>query len=81
MKKNKSLDNLIDGEKKVDNVVFMGTPQMKKHSLDFNDMGNNANAIKLYDTGDGVQKAGSRRIFGGNHTLCWSINRYGFIFI
>ena len=44
----------------------MGRPQMKKHSLDFNDMGNNANAINLYDTGDGVQNAGSRRIFGGN---------------
>ncbi len=47
-----------EGEKKVDNMVFLGTPHRKDYQLNYDVLDENANKINLYDRGDGVQTRG-----------------------
>ena len=51
----KEFTQMYDGEKKVDNMVFLGTPHRKDYSLDYSDLSPNANKVNLYDKGDMVQ--------------------------
>ncbi len=47
-----------EGEKKVDNMVFLGTPHRKDYQLNYDVLDKNANKINLYDIQDIVQIGG-----------------------
>lgn len=54
----KEFTQLYDGEQKIDNLVFLGTPHRDDYQLDYSDLSPNSNRINLYDRGDMVQVSG-----------------------
>ena len=48
----KEFTQLYNGDKKIDTLVFLGTPHRDDYNLDFNDLSINANLINVYDRGD-----------------------------
>ncbi len=50
---------LYSGNKKIDNVVLIGTPQVSDYRFDFSDLSFGANAINVYGNQDKIQVLGS----------------------
>jgi hypothetical protein len=48
----KEFTQIYDGKKKIDTLVFLGTPHRNDYQLDFSDLGKNAHLINVYDKGD-----------------------------
>ena len=73
----KEFTQLYTGHKKIDTLVFLGTPHRKDYQLDYSDLNSNANLINVYYTGDwliqpilGVGLSGSK----ASQTLPGAIN-------
>jgi filamentous hemagglutinin len=54
----KDFTQLYQGDKKIDNVIFLGTPVIKDYEIDYSKLGDNAVIRNVYDTSDIVQRAG-----------------------
>ncbi len=54
----KDFTQFYNGNKKIDNVTFMGTPVRSDHSIDYSKFEDNAKIINVYDSSDIVQKLG-----------------------
>jgi filamentous hemagglutinin family protein len=54
----KAFTQLYNGPKKIDTLVFLGTPHRSDYQLDYTDLATNANKIGIYDMNDGVQPRG-----------------------
>ena len=54
----KDFTQLYQGDKKIDNVTFMGTPVRKDYEIDYSKFGDNAVIRNVYDTSDMVQRLG-----------------------
>ncbi len=48
----KEFTQIYDGKKKIDTLVFLGTPHRNDYQLDFSDLDKNAHLINVYDKGD-----------------------------
>ena len=59
----KEFTQLYDGDKKIDTMVILGTPQLKEYQLNQNNLEPNAKVINVYDKNDMVQTAGA--LIGG----------------
>ncbi|MBY0540555.1 MAG: hemagglutinin repeat-containing protein, partial [Campylobacterales bacterium] len=54
----KDLTQFYQGDKKIDNVVFMGTPVRKDYEIDYSKFSENSTIKNIYDTSDVVQILG-----------------------
>ena len=54
----KEFTQLYMGSKKIDNLIFLGTPHRNDYQLDYSDLSPNANLINVYSPQDGVQTRG-----------------------
>ncbi len=54
----KEFTQLYDGEKKIDNLIFLGTPHRVDYQVDLRDLNFYANRISVSDIRDGVQTRG-----------------------
>lgn len=54
----KDFTQLYEGDKKIDNMTFMGTPVRDDYVIDYSKFVENANIINVYDTSDMVQRGG-----------------------
>jgi len=54
----KEFTQLYAGPKKIDNMIFLGTPHRNDYQLDYSDLSPNANLINVYSLQDGVQPRG-----------------------
>jgi len=54
----KEFTQIYEGEKKIDNVIFLGTPHRSDYQLDLKDLSFYANRISVSDVRDGVQTRG-----------------------
>ncbi|AXX85313.1 esterase/lipase family protein [Aliarcobacter skirrowii] len=54
----KDFTQFYQGDKKIDNVVFMGTPVRKDYPIDYSKFSENSSIKNVYDTSDVVQKLG-----------------------
>ncbi len=54
----KWLTQIYTGEKKVDNVIFLGTPVREDYKVNFNAISPSANILNVYDKNDLVQVGG-----------------------
>jgi hypothetical protein len=54
----KEFTQLYNGPKKIDNIIFLGTPHRSDYQLDFSDLSPAANRISIYSPQDGVQTRG-----------------------
>lgn len=60
----KDFTQLYEGDKKIDNMTFMGTPVRDDYVIDYSKFVENANIINVYDTSDMVQRIGGFDDFG-----------------
>jgi len=54
----KEFTQLYSGDKKIDNIVFLGTPHLSNHKLDWNKTSSTAQLLNVYDMKDPVQPIG-----------------------
>jgi filamentous hemagglutinin len=54
----KEFTQIYVGSKKIDNMIFLGTPHRMDYQVDLNDLNFYANRISVSDVGDGVQVRG-----------------------
>ncbi len=54
----KDFTHFYNGNKKIDNVTFMGTPVRHDHQIDYSKFEDNAKILNVYDSSDIVQKLG-----------------------
>jgi hypothetical protein len=54
----KGATGYYEGEKKIDNIIFLGTPHRADYEIDLRDLGFYTNRVSVSDVGDGVQTRG-----------------------
>jgi hypothetical protein len=60
----KVASNLDIGEKKIDTVVFLGTPHREDYKFNFNATSPNAQLLNVYDVNDAIQVLGGKNMDG-----------------
>ena len=61
---NNEFTQAYEGDKKLDTMVLLGTPQRADHQLDWSDTDKNTHIVNLYDTGDRIQIIGGGEPIG-----------------
>ncbi len=54
----KEFTQIYSGNKKIDNLIFLGTPHRLDYQLDFSDLSGDANLVSIYGNRDGIQTRG-----------------------
>jgi len=65
----KEFTQLYSGDKKIDNLVLLGTPQRSDYKLDTNDLAPNAKVINVYDKNDVIQVLGGQTPVSGGRRM------------
>ena len=59
----KAFTNLYNGDKKIDNMVFLGRPVRNDYQINYNIFDKNAKILNVYDNSDMVQRLGGSDIY------------------